>query len=157
MPRLTSCQKAIKEALSESSNSTLEDVLRFAYARLNSLQGTRYYDRQSYRPSNYASTCFLADLHSGNVKQTGIAPWLNDVKFLCKYWMPRDAFWKLYELIKENEVFHLTQGSSRIQHPISFKLMVCLKAFGEEGSGSLASNLRDVFATGYGTSNTLCC
>ena len=172
MPRLTSRQKAIKEARkfsrlvlalnvvedddvddgSESSNSTLEDVLLYAYARLNSLQNTRYYDRQSYRQSNYASSRYLADLHSGDVEQTGIAPWLNDIEFLRKYRMPRDAFWKLYDLIKEDEVFHPTRGSGRIQRPISFQLMVCLKAFGEEGSGSLASNLRDVFATGHGTS-----
>ena len=175
MPRITSRQKAIKEARrfsrlvlalnvvddddadgaedgSESSNSTLEDILLFAYARLNSLQGNRYYDRQSYRPSNYASTRFVADLHPGDAEQTGIAPWLNDVEFLRKYRMPRDAFWKLYELIKEDEVFHPTQGGGRIQRPISFQLMVCLKAFGEEGSGSSAGNLRDVFATGHGTS-----
>ena len=111
MPRLTSRQKAIQAAQrfsrlvlalnvaedqdkhgtaeddgkSDSSQSTLEDVLLFAHARINSLLSTRYSDRQSCRPSNIASTRFLADLHSGddnNVEQTRIAPWLNDVEFL---------------------------------------------------------------------------
>ena len=111
MPRLTSCQKAIQAAQrfsrlvlalnvakdqdehgtakddgrSDSSQSMLEDVLLFAHARINSLLSTRYCDWQSYRPSNIASTRFLADLHSGdndNVEQTGIAPWLNNFEFL---------------------------------------------------------------------------
>ena len=65
--------------------------------------------------------------------------------------MSRDAFWKLYNLIKDDTIFLPPPGNGKSQRPIAFQLMACLKAFGQEGSGSLAANLRDVFATGYGT------
>ena len=173
MPRQSARQKAIKDARkfsrlllalnvadddedddvgSESSNSTLDDLLLVAYARLNSLLESRYVERQPYRQSNHATSHFVADLQPGNVDETGIAPWLNDTEFLRKYRMPRDAFWKLYHLIKDDEVFLPPPGNGKSQQPITFQLMVCLKAFGGEGGASSAGNLRDVFATGHGTS-----
>ena len=175
MPRLTAWQQALKAAKklywlllalniaehdedndddSVSSGSTLEDLLLVAYVNLNSLEQSRYFDRRPYRPHEYASSRFSADLHTGGADADGmeIAPWLNDIEFLCKYRMRRDAFWRLHQLIKDDEIFLPNPGNGRIQRPTSFQLMVCLKAFGKEGSGLSAGNLRDVFATGHGTS-----
>ena len=80
-----------------------------------------------------------------------LVSWLNDAEFLRKYCMTRDAFWKLYSLIKDDDIFLPLPGNGKSQRLIAFQLMTCLKAFGKEGSGSSAANLKDVFATGYGT------
>ena len=171
MPRLSNRQKAIKSAsklfkrllllniavgdgdVDEAGgrDTTLEDLLVMAYIRLHVLRNTRYYQRQPYRPSTYAVPRFVDDLHSTVANESEIVPWLTDTEFLRKYRMSRDAFWKLYNLIKDDSIFLPPPGNGKSQRPIAFQLMTCLKAFGEEGSGSSAANLRDVFATGYGT------
>ena len=143
---------ANKNATMDSSNSMLEDLLVLAYARLNALQASCYSECQLYRPPTYAVPLFTDDLHHVDIDKSGIFPWLNDSKFLQKYCMSRHAFWKLYSLIKDDDIFLPPPCNGKSQWPIAFQLMTCLKAFGEEGSGSSPANLRDVFATGYGTS-----
>ena len=83
----------------KSSNSMLDNVLLAGYARLNSLQASKYFDWHSYCTRGYVSTCFVADLRSGNIKQTRIASWLNDLEFLCKYDIPRVSilYWVMAE------------------------------------------------------------
>ena len=56
-----------------------------------------------------------------------------------------------------HNVLYPTPDNSRSQHPNSFQLMVCFKAFGDEGSRLSAGNLREEFATGYGISIVYIC
>ena len=136
----------------DSSNLTLEDLLVLAYARLNALQSSRYSERQLYRPPTYAVPRFTDDLHHVDIDEFGIVRWLKDCKFLQKYRMSKDAFWKLYGLIKDDDIFLPPPGNGKSQWPIAFQLMACLKAFGEEGSRFSPAHLRDVFATEHGIS-----
>ena len=138
-----------EDELSIASGNTLEDVLLHTHVDLQDIESNRYLFRNPYRPSSYALPRYRLDLHEGDDDEV---PWLNNVEFLRKYRMSRDAFKKLLLAIKDDIVFQPTAGTKKKQRAVAYQLMTCLKLFGEEGTGSSAASLRDVFATGRGTS-----
>ena len=67
--------------------------------------------------------------------------------------MPRTSFQQVLSLMCVDPVFPPANRRGCPQCPVTHQLMVALKDFGGEGSGSSLPGLCDVFGTGWGTNS----
>eukprot|EP00977_Amphora_coffeiformis_P022929 scaffold11850_cov102-Amphora_coffeaeformis.AAC.1 len=138
----------------ESSGSDMESFVVASHLELRQLESARYVFRGKYRSHRKAVQRYEDDLADENDVNI---PWLKEEEFLEKYRMSRDAFAELLDLIKDDIAFKNRDpnGRGRRQRPVEYQLMTTLKALGSEGNAFSAPGLRNVFATGKGTSNIL--
>ena len=92
---------------SNKSQNTLDEVVAGAF---NAAVSQRYHqDRSKYRKSR--SFIFDKDLKD-EVDKGGNLPWLNDVEFLQKYRCSRSSLLGIYDLIKDDPVFAIRDGTN---------------------------------------------
>ena len=104
--------------------------------------------RGKYRKSD--ETVFINDLDDG-VDEEGRRPWMTEDEFKQKYRVTRENLDKIYEKIKDHEVFKNKRGPKQM-HP-KHQLMVLLNYLGTEGSGANNYRQKSYFRIGRGSTN----
>ena len=146
---------------SSSSNGSSDDdddttcglIFAAAYElsndKLNFAEKNRYlFPRGNNRKSN--DDVFIHDLNDG---VDNPLPWLTEDEFKQQYRVSRENLDKIYEKIKDHQVFKNKRGP-RQMHP-KHQLMVLLNYLGTEGSGANNNRQKLYFRIGYGSAHNM--
>lgn len=151
-------QEHILRAAAGVQDETQDQIDAIVLDRYKEMQSKRYLFRGRYRKADHAA--FLSMLShvkvadsdddtSSSSDSSGSLPWLNHSEFLNEFRMSPLDFWKLVEMIKDDEVFRC-KGPKR-QAPVEMQLAVLLRFLGTSGEGGSNPKLRNFFKIGRGT------
>jgi hypothetical protein len=139
------CRKLIaEELLGMPLDPIIVDLTLAAVFAYHKISNRRYFKRDKYRPTDHRK--FHEILHGPFVGDSR-----EETSFLFHYRMPRDDFWALASLVKDNPVFQSPPNSKRKQSLPEYQLLVLLKFLGTQGNQSSDKSIADHFGIGFGT------